>query len=331
MAAREDEGVTSEEAEALYRGLLGRPRETPSLGVGTDRVEFVESIVQSEEFRHRAYLLIQENSGRYSLTNTDRGPIVTDNRDAVVGRTIRASGSFQEAEVSQAIEILKDLGRSCSYKTFVDIGANIGSHSLFALKNGFENAICFEPTPGNFRLLRVNQILNEVDRHCRNYQLALSDQEGEVSMHASPDNHGDIRIQSAGTAGNSLHDEAEWASFQVQARRLDTVLEEAGVAQGDISLIWIDTQGHEAKVLSGAQGTLAAGAPVVLEFWPYGLSLCGGVGPLLEQIRLSDRKIVDLENTGEKYVSPAYLEDFYAVGMDKERADFAYHTNLLLT
>ncbi len=32
--------------------------------------------------------------------------------------------------------------------------------------------------------------------------------------------------------------------------------------------MWIDTQGHEAKVLAGAEKTLARRPPMLIEFWP---------------------------------------------------------------
>ena len=39
------------------------------------------------------------------------------------------------------------------------------------------------------------------------------------------------------------------------------------------NLIWMDTQGFEANILLGAKKLISSGAPIVLEFWPYGLKL----------------------------------------------------------
>ncbi|WP_449411898.1 FkbM family methyltransferase [Methylobacterium komagatae] len=41
------------------------------------------------------------------------------------------------------------------------------------------------------------------------------------------------------------------------------------------SLIWIDVQGWELQVLLGARAAVAAGVPIVIEFWPYGLQRNG--------------------------------------------------------
>ena len=61
--------------------------------------------------------------------------------------------------------------------TFVDIGANIGTHSLFAAKRIGEagKVIAFEPDPGTFDLLTANtEGLANVQRH----RLALGSQGG---------------------------------------------------------------------------------------------------------------------------------------------------------
>ncbi len=36
-------------------------------------------------------------------------------------------------------------------------------------------------------------------------------------------------------------------------------------------MVWIDTQGHEALLLKGAQQLLSTTIPVVIEYWPYAL------------------------------------------------------------
>ena len=44
----------------------------------------------------------------------------------------------------------------------------------------------------------------------------------------------------------------------------------------DVSMVWMDIQGHEGKFLQGAYGFLSKQKiPVVMEFWPYGLLRSG--------------------------------------------------------
>ena len=65
----------------------------------------------------------------------------------------------------------------------------------------------------------------------------------------------------------------------VPVRTLDELLAEQGVNARDVRLAWVDIQGHEGFFLDGARATLAGGggggAPVVSEFWPYGILRSG--------------------------------------------------------
>src|SRR6185295_2398318 len=44
---------------------------------------------------------------------------------------------------------------------------------------------------------------------------------------------------------------------------------------GSIGLVWIDIQGHEGQLFLGARDTLSHGAPLLTEFWPYGIRRSG--------------------------------------------------------
>ena len=56
---------------------------------------------------------------------------------------------------------------------------------------------------------------------------------------------------------------------------LDDLLDEHGIARGDVGLLWMDVQGHERHVLDGAPKLLASGVSLVVELWPYGLRRAG--------------------------------------------------------
>ena len=56
---------------------------------------------------------------------------------------------------------------------------------------------------------------------------------------------------------------------------LDSALKRAGVEAHDVSLIWMDVDGHEAHCLRDASAIVAAGMPVVMKVWPEGLSRAG--------------------------------------------------------
>jgi hypothetical protein len=101
------------------------------------------------------------------VTKAQVGYLVSYMADKVIGELIRSNGHFQEEEIFHAIQLLAKLGHSVRLTTFVDVGANIGTHTLWALRYGFESAVCIEADADNFRLLRVNQILNDMEARPR--------------------------------------------------------------------------------------------------------------------------------------------------------------------
>ena len=61
----------------------------------------------------------------------------------------------------------------------------------------------------------------------------------------------------------------------VPLRTLDSVVKEEGITIGPRSLIFVDIQGHEGRLFRGGRETFQCGAPVVSEFWPYGIRRSG--------------------------------------------------------
>jgi hypothetical protein len=90
-------------------------------------------------------------------------------------------------------------------------------------------------------------------------------------MEISETNSGDHRVRIATGPGGSPG-ESERETVGVPAVRLDDE-----IAARQVALLWVDAQGHEAHVLSGAQDLLATDTPVVIEYWPYGLRRADGL------------------------------------------------------
>jgi FkbM family methyltransferase len=123
-----------------------------------------------------------------------------------------------------------------SWRTFVDVGANIGTHTIWALRNGFENAICIEADVENFKLLRVNQILNGVEKNCSNVLAAVSHENGTSLLELSPSNFGDHRLRlSREHVRRDAYDESQRQIQEITTRRLDTIVESIGVNRAGFS------------------------------------------------------------------------------------------------
>lgn len=225
-------------------------------------------------------MAVDDGDIRYLVDTSDRGPITV----GLVGE-----GTWDEPlmrKTSDLLAKLLDRPEPLKGRVFLDVGGNIGTATLCALKR-FDagRAVAFEPEPRNFKFLKLNLIANDLEDRALPVQAAISDQPGELVLEIAPENVGDHRIRTGDevTGGDLGEDRRE--TVTVQAMTLDGALERAQVAAQDIGLVWIDVQGHEPQVLAGASDVLASGAPVLLEYWPYGLGRAGGLDTMHEQLR----------------------------------------------
>jgi FkbM family methyltransferase len=130
--------------------------------------------------------------------------------------------------------------------TAMDLGANIGNHSLF-FSDHFKNVHAFEPNERTFKVLALNaQLVSNITCH----QVGLSDAAGRAHFLVNPANVGASRIVPKGTSGAS----------EISLTTLDAAL--PGIA--DIKLIKIDVEGHDYAALVGAKETILANKPIVL-------------------------------------------------------------------
>jgi len=188
------------------------------------------------------------------------------------------------------------MGNPQKGRAVVDVGANIGTSAIPLLTRfGATRVFAFEPDALNFRLLRCNLILNELEGQVTARRAAISDADGEVILEMSAGNLGghQIRVEGA-SAAVEQRGESTWTTVPVEAVTLDGALKGA---LDEIGLVWVDTQGHEAQVLAGAQGLLSRRVPWVIEYWPYGLTLAGGLERLQGLVGEHFERIIDVRRS----------------------------------
>jgi FkbM family methyltransferase len=205
---------------------------------------------------------------------------VLDTKDRAVARRIFIGLDDEYLKAKKALEWIHAItGKKCS--KMCDVGANIGHVSLPLLLDGsLSRAVLCEPHPTNFRLLTCNVVLNGLQQKVELFNTAVAAKSMQLTMELSEDNFGDHRIKVSDADG--LYDENQRKSISVHAEALDSLI--GDLAQLPDCLIWIDVQGYEAEVLSGARAVIAVSPAVVFEFWPYGLCRAGGVEKLLRAV-----------------------------------------------
>jgi FkbM family methyltransferase len=199
--------------------------------------------------------------------------------DLIIARALYVQRAWEVDLITRSIAFLKREGYldPPGRDLMIDAGANVGKICIALLRRGyFREAVAIEAGPENFALLERNIAQNGMADTIRAIHVAVSDRIGSVEIELSELNFGDHRVRPPGAAEPGRLGEERRATVQVPARTLDDIVARGpGIDPSRIGLIWVDVQGHEGQLVRGARETLAHGAPVLTEFWPYGIRRSG--------------------------------------------------------
>ena len=191
----------------------------------------------------------------YQLIATRHGPMLVNPNDVYMGQSFLRYGECCEHEIQTLLQFLMHPQHLPGM--VIEVGSNMGVHTIplgRALSAQNRTMLAFEPQPVIFQQLCANLALNGLmNVIARPY--ACSARPGTVSFdppdYRSPGNFGGTVMK------NSAHP-ASSTTQTVACYPLDTFVHDAPV-----SLIKIDVEGHELRVLQGAQGTLARSHPIL--------------------------------------------------------------------
>jgi FkbM family methyltransferase len=173
------------------------------------------------------------------------GTLWFDGEDEKLTPWIRRHATW-EADVVRLLERTLRPGA-----TFVDVGANVGFHSVVAcrLVGPSGRVVAFEPEPQSAAILRAN-LWRRSCTCALVHQAAAGDRAGHVRL--SPDREG--------RSGSRLSAEGE---IEARAVRLDEILGDARV-----DVLKVDVEGAEPLVLRGAEAIIrrSPGLVAVVEF-----------------------------------------------------------------
>ncbi|ETR75992.1 hypothetical protein X566_24215 [Afipia sp. P52-10] len=189
------------------------------------------------------------------------GKFFVDPSDRVVGSNLMWRGEWQREEFLQAVRALEEAGLAPKGKAFIDVGANIGTHTVYALTSGaFARVVAFEPEPRNLRLLCMNAAINELSGRVTAIGKALGKAAGEAILHLHPRNQAAHAIGRRPSYDGTI-------SVPVAMARLDDELRPL-IGPQDIGLVWIDVEGLEPEVIEGL-GDYLGQVPLAIEYAPY--------------------------------------------------------------
>jgi len=235
-----------------------------------------------------------------ATVRTENGVLSFDSKDRTLGRALNVEREFESQMMKRTVNLLTKNGdiKQAKDRVVMDVGGYIGMSSIGFLNfNLFDRSIIFEPNPNSFSLIEKNIKQNNFSNQISAFNVALSNENSELLMELSHKNFGDHRIRQEGIVKKGQYHEEDRKVISVSSVALDEFIEEnPQVNFKDISMVWMDIQGHEGKFLQGASNFLSSQKiPVVMEFWPYGI------------LRSGTTKNEFLENLGKLFTH------FYAV------------------
>ena len=217
------------------RSVIGHVHLAPEVQAQLDRLE---QYGYATTRRHAAL-----NCGNGDvLVATESGYVLCDQSDHPLIACLMDSGELERG-TRLLIESLLGPG-----SVFVDVGANIGLHTMAAARamHGIGTIVSFEPFERTAMHLGRAVAINGHEAIVRVVQAAASDAPGQRKLYLGP------------TSGHhSLHkfqdDASHGRSVMIEVTTLDASLDDVGA----VDLLKIDVEGAELEVLAGARAVIA--------------------------------------------------------------------------
>ncbi len=182
---------------------------------------------------------------------TSLGHQITAFTNDHVGDKIALNGLYEKENLGLLLELLKKI----TTPVVMDIGANIGNHTL-AFSTAANKVLAFEPLPSVYALLDSNVKENKL-ANVQTFPFALSDQEEEATIY----------MVKEGNVGASSFDKRDdnVEAVTVSKKIGDQVFSQTGIKKLD--LVKIDVEAHEVYVLRGLKQTLQQHKPIITMEW----------------------------------------------------------------
>ncbi len=170
--------------------------------------------------------------------------------DAVC-REILTYGQFDKVLLRTLAPLLQPL----QHGVVLDVGANIGNHTLF-FAGVFKQVVAFEPNPAVFTILQANVQLNQTS-NVTLVPKGLGNKAATLPFYRN--------IANNLGAGGFVNTKAEAALGTLEVQPGDAALSGLKIAGSAITAIKLDVEGFELEALQGLDATLAHHPLIMME------------------------------------------------------------------
>lgn len=157
-----------------------------------------------------------------------------------IGEEVFAYGIYEKNEIET---IIASLDFDLSATNALDIGANIGNHTLQFSKH-FKSVLCFEPNKVIYDVLKIN---TRNRSNTQLYNFGLSNKASQSYLNIPEFNFGGATVSTSKTKG----------SIEINLKVFDDEIHE------DFALVKIDVEGHELNVLKGMTKAIEKYKPII--------------------------------------------------------------------
>jgi FkbM family methyltransferase len=172
-----------------------------------------------------------------------------------IGLIINLEGRYENEILLLIEKLIKDNFLDSKFKTALDIGANIGNHSLF-FSQYFSTVYAFEPNPAIYELLKINSTYVSKTKNIIPYCYGLSDKTQNLNLRFDPNNIGDSKIVFENDF--RINDKNQ---ITIKVEKADNL---SFLKDSNIGLIKIDVEGHEIFTLKGAVEIIRINKPIII-------------------------------------------------------------------
>lgn len=188
-------------------------------------------------------------SGPFAIVN--EGVAFAGDLNSYIDRQLYLFGSYEAEHLADFLSSVPASGRA----TILDIGANVGTHSLFFSKN-FAAVHAFEPNPALWAPFEKNMAMNKAD-NVTLHKVGLGRKDEDLTLYLTEKNNFGL-----GTFSTvQQYDVPLKAAAVCKVVNAGPYLAASGVERCDA--IKIDVQGFEPEVIASLRGLIEASRPVV--------------------------------------------------------------------